>query len=211
MRRLVRAIAVAAGLAGPLILAGAPAAGSSLAQGRQLARATFAGGCFWCMEKPFDDLEGVVSTTSGYIGGQRKDPTYEEVSSGTTGHAEAVQVLYDPSQVTYEKLLEVFWRNVDPLDAGGQFCDRGSQYRTGIFVHDAAQRQEAERSKKALADSGRLKSPVVTQIVDATAFYPAEDYHQDYYLRNPIRYKFYRYNCGRDQRLEEVWGKPPKT
>jgi peptide-methionine (S)-S-oxide reductase len=171
--------------------------------------ATFAGGCFWCMEPPFDELDGVLATTSGYAGGSTVDPTYKQVSAGGTGHAEVVQVAYDPAKVTYEQLLEVFWRNVDPLDAGGQFCDRGDSYRTGIFVHGAEQRRLAEQSKQALADSKRLAQPIVTEIVDAGPFYPAEDYHQDYYRKNPVRYKFYRWNCGRDQRLAEVWGEAP--
>ena len=171
--------------------------------------ATFAGGCFWCMEPPYDKLDGVLATTSGYVGGDKVDPTYQEVSAGGTGHAEAVQVTYDPSRVSYETLLDVFWRNVDPLDAGGQFCDRGDQYRTAIFVHDEEQRQLAEKSKQALEDSGRFEQPIVTEIVAAGPFYPAEDYHQDYYEKNPLRYKFYRWNCGRDQRLAEVWGEPP--
>ncbi len=171
-----------------------------------LAQAIFAGGCFWCMEKPFDQLEGVISTTSGYTGGQKANPTYKEVSSGGTGHAEAVQVVYDPERVSYKKLLEVFWQNVDPLDAGGQFCDRGSQYRTGIFYDTDEQRRLAEQSKQELANSGKLKKPVVTEIVALQAFYPAEDYHQDYYRKNPLQYKFYRTSCGRDRRLSELWG-----
>jgi methionine-S-sulfoxide reductase len=170
------------------------------------ALATFAGGCFWCMEPPYDELEGVLATTSGYIGGSTADPTYQEVSAGGTGHAEAVQVTYDPAKVSYQELLEVFWVNVDPLDAGGQFCDRGDQYRTGIFVHDDEQRRLAEDSKQALVDSGRFEQPIVTEIVAAGSFYPAEDYHQDYYEKNPLRYNFYRWNCGRDARLEQLWG-----
>jgi peptide-methionine (S)-S-oxide reductase len=168
--------------------------------------AIFAGGCFWCMEPPYDELEGVLATTSGYAGGSKVDPTYREVVEGNTGHAEAVQVVYDPTKITYEKLLEVFWRNVDPLDAGGQFCDRGDQYRTAILVQDEEQRRLAEQSKQALEDSKRFDQPIVTEIVDAGDFYPAEDYHQDYYEKNPIRYKFYRWNCGRDQRLTKLWG-----
>lgn len=172
-----------------------------------LAVATFAGGCFWCMEPPFDKLEGVISTTSGYTGGAKRNPTYREVSSGGgTGHAEAVQVVYDPAKVSYEKLLQVFWVNVDPTDAGGQFCDRGSQYRTGIFVHDATQRKLAEASKAALEKSKPFKEPVVTEIVPAGEFWAAEDYHQDYYKKNPLRYKYYRNGCGRDQRLQALWG-----
>jgi peptide-methionine (S)-S-oxide reductase len=173
------------------------------------ALATFAGGCFWCMEPPYDKLDGVLATTSGYTGGDKADPTYQEVSAGGTGHAEAVQITYDPAKVSYGELLEVFWRNIDPLDAGGQFCDRGDQYRTAIFVHDEEQRQLAEASKQALVDSRRFEQPIVTEIAAAGPFYPAEDYHQDYYEKNPLRYKFYRWNCGRDQRLAEVWGEQP--
>jgi peptide-methionine (S)-S-oxide reductase len=168
--------------------------------------ATFAGGCFWCMEPPFDKVEGVLSTISGYTGGHKAKPTYEEVSSGTTGHAEALQVVYDPSKVSYEKLLDVFWHNVDPEAKDRQFCDVGDQYRSAIFYHDEEQRQKALASKKEIEASGRLKSPVATRIVPASAFYRAEEYHQNYYLKNPIRYKFYRFNCGRDQRLKEIWG-----
>jgi len=171
-----------------------------------LAKATFAGGCFWCMESPFDELRGVVSTTSGYTGGHHANPTYEEVSAGRTGHAEAVQVVYDPAVVSYERLLEVFWHNVDALDAGGQFCDRGSQYRTGIFYHTDGQRAQAEASKLALENAHVLPGKIVTEIVAAGEFYPAEDYHQDYYDRNPIRYTYYRFSCGRDGRLEDLWG-----
>ena len=168
--------------------------------------ATFAGGCFWCMEPPYDKLEGVVSTTSGYMGGAKKDPTYREVSSGGTGHAEVIQVVYDPNKVTYEKLLEVFWVNVDPTDAGGQFCDRGSQYRTGIFAHTEEQRKLAEASKAALAKTKPFKEPIVTEVVQAGEFWPAEEYHQNYYEKNPLRYKYYRNGCGRDQRLRTLWG-----
>jgi peptide-methionine (S)-S-oxide reductase len=173
------------------------------------ASAIFAGGCFWCMEPPFDRLGGVLSTTSGYTGGSTANPTYKEVSYGGTGHYEAVRVVYDPAKVSYEQLLDVFWHNVDPLDAGGQFCDRGESYRTAVFVQDAEQRRLAEASKQALDDSGLLPQPIVTPVVEASAFYPAEDYHQNYYVTNPVRYKFYRWNCGRDQRLAEVWGEAP--
>ncbi len=168
--------------------------------------ATFAGGCFWCMEPPFDKLDGVISTTSGYTGGHLKKPSYKQVSAGGTGHAEAIQVRYDPEKISYEELLEVFWRNIDPTAVDRQFCDGGSQYRSGIFVHDAAQREAAERSKAELEANKPFDGPIVTEIVDADTFYPAEDYHQDYYLKNPIRYKYYRYGCGRDKRLEELWG-----
>jgi peptide-methionine (S)-S-oxide reductase len=172
-----------------------------------LETATFAGGCFWCMEPPFDKLDGVVSTTSGYTGGQTKNPSYEEVSSGVTGHAESVQVVFDPTKVSYTQLLEVFWHNVDPLTPAAQFCDHGSQYRTAIFYHGEEQKRLAEASKKALEQSGRFTKPIVTEIVPAGEFYKAEEYHQDYYLNNPVRYKFYRYNCGRDAVLEQLWGK----
>jgi peptide-methionine (S)-S-oxide reductase len=174
----------------------------------QTAKATFAGGCFWCMEPPFDELDGVISTTSGYIAGKTKNPTYEQVSSGTTGHTEALQVVYDPKKITYDKLLEVFWRNIDPLAANGQFCDLGSQYRSGIFYHDGNQKSAAEKSKKSIQT--RFKQPVATEITAATVFYPAEDYHQDYYKKNPLRYKLYSHGCGRAQRLEEVWGAAKK-
>jgi peptide-methionine (S)-S-oxide reductase len=168
--------------------------------------ATFAGGCFWCMEPPYDKLPGVVATISGYTGGSKANPTYEEVSSGRTGHAEAVQVVYDPKKVTYEQLLDVFWHNVDPTVKDRQFCDGGSQYRTAIFYHDAAQRQAAEASKAALAKSKPFPEPVVTEITMAGTFYPAEDYHQDYYKKNPVRYQIYRSGCGRDARLKQLWG-----
>jgi peptide-methionine (S)-S-oxide reductase len=176
------------------------------AEGAPTAKATFAGGCFWCMEGPFEKLPGVKSVTSGYTGGQKKDPTYQEVSAGTTGHAEAVQILYDPAQVSYERLLEVFWRNIDPLQPNAQFCDHGSQYRSAIYVHDDAQRQAAEASKAALQSSGKLRGTIVTEIVPASVFYPAEEYHQDYYKKNPLRYHTYRMGCGRDRRLKELWG-----
>lgn len=181
--------------------------GSAQAAPSGLAKATFAGGCFWCMEGPFDKLSGVSSTTSGYIGGTAANPTYEQVSAGWTGHAEAVQLLYDPKKVTYAKLLDVFWRNIDPLTPNAQFCDHGSQYRSAIFYHDAEQKRLAESSKTALEKSGRFKHKIVTQIVPATTYYAAEEYHQDYYIKNPIRYKYYRSGCGRDRRLAELWGK----
>jgi peptide-methionine (S)-S-oxide reductase len=171
-----------------------------------LAKATFAGGCFWCMEGPFDELEGVLSTTSGYIGGHKENPTYKDVSAGITGHTEAVQVVYDPKKITYQKLLDVFWVNIDPTVKDRQFCDHGSQYRSGIFYHNAEQQQLAEASKKQLEKDKPFDGMIVTEITEANEFYPAEDYHQDYYIKNPIRYKFYRYSCGRDQRLRELWG-----
>ncbi len=169
-------------------------------------KATFAGGCFWCMEPPFDRLEGVVSVTVGYTGGEKMNPSYEEVSSGTTGHAESVEVIYDSSKISYSKLLDVFWHNIDPTVKDRQFCDTGSQYRTAIFYHDEEQKRLAEQSKKMLEASKRLKSPVYTEIKPASTFYKAEEYHQKYYEKNPVRYKFYRWNCGRDQRLKEIWG-----
>jgi peptide-methionine (S)-S-oxide reductase len=184
-------------------------AGTATAQATpptQRAVATFAGGCFWCVEADFDKVKGVISTTSGYTGGMVVNPTYRQVSGGGTGHAEAVKIVYDPAQVSYEKLLQVFWHNIDPLAKDRQFCDSGTEYRSAIFVHDAEQRRAAEASKKAIETSGRFKQPIQTQIVDAGPFYDAEDYHQDYYLKNPSKYKFYRWNCGRDQRLQELWG-----
>lgn len=171
--------------------------------------ATFAGGCFWCMEPPFDAVEGVLSTTSGYTGGHVENPTYEEVSRGGTGHAESVQVTYDPSEVTYDELLRVFWHNIDPTVKDRQFCDRGHQYRSAIFYHDESQREAAERSKAELERTRPFDGEIVTEIVPAGPFYSAEDYHQDYYRKNPIRYKYYRFRCGRDARLEELWGEAP--
>jgi len=171
-----------------------------------LEKATFAGGCFWCMEHPFDEIPGVISVTSGYTGGQKKNPTYKEVSAGGTGHAESVQVVYDPAKVTYERLLNVFWHNIDPTAKDRQFCDSGHQYRSAIFYHNEEQRRLALESKAQLEKNKPFKEPIVTEIVQATEFYPAEDYHQHYYKKNPIRYKFYRTNCGRDRRLRELWG-----
>jgi peptide-methionine (S)-S-oxide reductase len=171
-----------------------------------LEKATFAGGCFWCMEHPFDEVPGVVSVTSGYTGGQKKNPTYAEVSAGGTGHAESVQIVYDPTRVSYEKLLNIFWHNIDPTSKDRQFCDAGHQYRGAIFYHNEEQRRLALQSKSLLEKNKTFKEPVVTEIVKTTEFYPAEDYHQHYYKKNPIRYKFYRYRCGRDQRLKELWG-----
>jgi peptide-methionine (S)-S-oxide reductase len=192
----------------------AAAAGAALAQpaepaGQPRAIATFAGGCFWCVEADFDKVDGVVSTTSGYIGGKIANPTYQQVSAGGTGHAEAVEVVYDPAKVSYEKLLDVFWHNIDPLVKDRQFCDHGDQYRTAIFFHDDDQRRLAEATKKTV--EARFKQTVYTEITAAGPFYKAEDYHQDYYSKNPVRYKFYRFNCGRDQRLEELWGKKDKS
>jgi peptide-methionine (S)-S-oxide reductase len=168
--------------------------------------ATFAGGCFWCMEGPFEKLPGVLAVTSGYTGGQKAAPSYEQVSSGTTGHAEAVQVVYDRRRISFERLLEVFWRNIDPLSANGQFCDRGSQYRSAVYFHDAEQRAAAEASRAKIQQ--RFLEKVVTEVTAASAFYPAEEYHQDYYKKNPVRYQTYRSGCGRDRRLRELWGEP---
>jgi peptide-methionine (S)-S-oxide reductase len=190
-------------LAVPVVLI---AAATAKAAGN-LEKADFAGGCFWCMEHPFDSLPGVVSVTSGYTGGQKKNPTYEEVSAGGTGHAESVQVVYDPAKITYEKLLDVYWVNIDPTTKDRQFCDRGNQYRSAIFYHTEEQHRAALRSKAALEKSKPFKDPVVTGIVPAGEFYPAEEYHQHYYKKNPIRYWYYRNGCGRDQRLKELWGK----
>ena len=178
---------------------------SGAARGK-LDKTTFAGGCFWCMEPPFDKLDGVVSTTAGYTGGKEKNPTYEQVSSGTTGHAEALEIVYDPARITYAELLDVFWRNINPTQADGQFADIGPQYRTAIFYHDEEQRRLALASKRELENSGRFAEKIVTEIVSAGEFYPAEEYHQDYYEKNPIRYKFYRYGSGRDQFLKKAWG-----
>jgi peptide-methionine (S)-S-oxide reductase len=195
------------------------AVGMAAAQGAQLdaqlggpqagpgqAVATFAGGCFWCTESDFDKVKGVVSTTSGYTGGKIANPGYERVSAGGTGHAEAVEVVYDPSQVSYDQLLAFYWRHIDPTVKNAQFCDHGDQYRTAIFVRNDEERKLAEASKKKV--EAELKKPIYTEIVQAGAFYAAEDYHQDFYLKNPTKYKFYRWNCGRDQRLEQIWGKP---
>jgi peptide-methionine (S)-S-oxide reductase len=189
-------------------VAGGAAAQTKLAEqpARSTATAIFAGGCFWCVESDFDKVPGVISTMSGYTGGQTTNPTYEQVSAGGTGHAEAVRVVYDPATVTYDELLKVFWRNVDPVTANAQFCDHGSQYRSAIFVGSKEEKSLAEASRASLQASGRFKKPIVTEIVAASAFYPAEEYHQDYYVKNPLKYKFYRTTCGRDARLRELWG-----
>lgn len=192
--------------AATLLLVGRPAPVRAEDASGNMAVATFAGGCFWCMEPPFDALEGVISTTTGYTGGHKDNPAYKEVSAGTTGHMEALQITYDPAKVSYETLLDVFWKNIDPLDPYGQFCDKGEQYRAAIFYHSDGQRLAAEASKAALISSNRLNGPVETRIIKASTFWPAEEYHQDYYKKNPIRYKFYRHNCGRDKRLQKLWG-----
>ena len=204
MRRMIFCIGLLlAALAAPFSAAGAQTSGGARPQ---LATATFAGGCFWCMESPFDKLDGVVSVTVGYTGGAKQNPTYEQVSAGSTGHAEAVQLQYDPGKIGYAKLLDTFWHNVDPVTPNAQFCDHGNQYRSAIFFHDEEQKRLAEASRAELAKSGRFKQPIVTEIVPASTFWPAEEYHQHYYLKNPLRYKFYRTTCGRDRRLEELWG-----
>jgi peptide-methionine (S)-S-oxide reductase len=184
------------------VVAGAAAQTSSAAT----AIATFAGGCFWCVEADFDKVEGVISTTSGYTGGLVVNPTYEQVVTGRTGHTESVEIAYDAARVSYERLLDVFWRNHDPLVKDRQFCDRGNQYRPAIFYHNEEQRTLAESTKQ--KHQQRLKQPIQTEITPATTFYPAEEYHQNYYKKNPARYQFYRFNCGRDARLEQLWGKP---
>jgi len=178
----------------------------SIAAETETGIATFAGGCFWCMEPPFDKLDGVLSTTSGYIGGHQAEPTYKQVSAGQTGHTEAVQIEYDPARISYQELLTVFWKNIDPTTANRQFCDSGTQYRSGIFYHDDAQKAAAQQSLQTIKQTKSFVEPVVTEITAASEFYPAEEYHQDYYLKNPLRYKYYRFACGRDKRLEQLWG-----
>jgi len=173
--------------------------------------AIFAGGCFWCMEPPFEKQPGVLSVTSGYTGGQKLNPTYHEVSTGGTGHTEAIKIIFDPAQISYPQLLDILWMNIDPTDGNGQFVDRGNQYRSAVFYLNEEQRLLAEASKQALGKSGRFNRPIVTEIVAASTFYPAEDYHQDYYKKNPLRYKFYRYNSGRDRFLDQEWGEERKN
>ncbi|MGQ0645421.1 MAG: peptide-methionine (S)-S-oxide reductase MsrA [Elusimicrobiota bacterium] len=203
----------AAAFAAVLLAAGAVRAGEgktkTMPDPTVLKNATFAGGCFWCMEPPFEKLKGVLSVTSGYAGGQTKKPTYEQVCSGATGHTESVHVLYDPAQVTYEKLLDTFWRNIDPTAVNRQFADVGTQYRTAIFYHDEEQKRLAEASKEQLAKSGKFTKPIATQILRASEFYPAEDYHQDYYKKNPGHYRQYRKGSGREDYLRETWGEQP--
>ena len=193
--------AMLAALAGALAVSG-PASAREVAATLEVA--TFAGGCFWCMEEAFDEVPGVVSTTSGYTGGRLESPTYEQVSGGDTGHVEAVQVIFDPAVVSYARLLDAFWRNVDPTDDGGQFCDRGPQYVSVVYVRNERQRRLAEASKEALAEARPF--PILTPILAATTFWDAESYHQDYYRKNPVRYRFYKFNCGRKARLDDLWG-----
>ncbi|HVY41508.1 MAG TPA: peptide-methionine (S)-S-oxide reductase MsrA [Hyphomicrobiaceae bacterium] len=195
---------------GLILLAALACAGIATAQTTAPATevATFAGGCFWCMEEAFEKVSGVTTAVSGYMGGTVANPTYQQVSGGRTGHAEVVQVTYDPAKVSYEKLVEWFWVNIDPVDASGQFCDKGSQYRSAIFYHTEEQKRIAQSSKDKLQASGKLKKPIVTEIAAAGPFYQAEDYHQDYYKKNPVRYQYYKFGCGRAARLEQLWGKP---
>ena len=181
---------------------------ATAASAQQTQTATFASGCFWCTESDFEKVPGVIDATSGYLGGKTANPTYKEVSTGGTGHTEGVEVKYDPSKVTYQQLLDVYWKNVDPFDKGGQFCDRGDQYRPAIFYHNDEQKRLAEESKAALEKSGRFKDPIVVEITQASTFTKAEDYHQNYADKNPIQYIIYRHGCGRDARLQAIWGKP---
>lgn len=181
----------------------------SVVQGApSVAKAYFAGGCFWCMEEAFEKVEGVTAVVSGYMGGTVANPTYEEVSAGRTGHAESIEVTYDPTKVTYQKLLDAFWRNIDPVTANAQFCDHGNQYRSVVFYSTDEEKRLAEESKAAIEQAKKFTTPITTQLVPSLTFYPAEDYHQDYYKKNPIRYKYYKFSCGRAQRLEALWGKP---
>jgi peptide-methionine (S)-S-oxide reductase len=202
MRLLIPVIMLFLGFMATAVLASPQEDGKAA----RLETATFAGGCFWCMEAPFDKLPGVVSVTAGYTGGQVKNPTYEQVSAGTTGHAESVRIVYDPQKIGYKELLDIFWHNIDPTVKNRQFCDVGNQYRSAIFYHTDEQHRLAEESKKELEDNKPFKGPIVTDIVPASEFYPAEEYHQHYYKKNPLRYRYYRYGCGRDQRLKELWG-----
>jgi peptide-methionine (S)-S-oxide reductase len=202
MRRLLLSLALILATAGLAVAQMAPLPKPGPGQ----AVAIFAGGCFWCTESDFDKVTGVVSTTSGYIGGSVKNPTYQQVSAGRTGHTEGVKIVYDPSRVSYQKLLTYYWRSIDPTVKNAQFCDHGSQYRSAIFVGNEGERKLAEATKQKVA--AELKKPIYTEIAAASTFYPAEDYHQDFYKKSPTKYKFYRWNCGRDQRLEKLWGKP---
>ena len=190
-----------------LVFIGAVYAADPPPNGNNFQTATFAGGCFWCLKEALDKVQGVISTTSGYTGGHKANPTYKEVSAGGTGHTESVQVTYDPSKVSYAALLQTFWHNIDPTTPDRQFCDKGAQYRSAIFYHDETQKRLAEESKQALEASKPFKEPIATEIVAAPRFYPAEEYHQNFYQKNPIRYKFYKFNCGRVQRLQELWAK----
>lgn len=206
MTSLHRVTILTVGLVIGVVLAGWPSSG--LQGASTTAKAYFAGGCFWCMEEAFEKVDGVIAVVSGYMGGTLANPTYEQVSDGRTGHAESVEVSYDPSKVTYQKLLDAFWRNVDPVTPNAQFCDHGTQYRAAVFYSTDEEKRLAEESKRSLEESKRFPQPIVTQLVQASAFYQAEEYHQDYYKKNPLRYKYYKFSCGRAQRLEALWGKP---
>ncbi|MCG3775057.1 MAG: Peptide methionine sulfoxide reductase MsrA [Nitrospira sp.] len=203
-RQITRVLTVAVLLIGAWNVQSTSLAAADATSGK----AYFAGGCFWCREEVFEKVEGGLSATSGYMGGTVSNPTYEEVSAGRTGHTESVELVYDPAKVSYQKLLDAFWHNVDPITANAQFCDHGSQYRSAIFFRTDEEKRASDSSKQSIEQSRRFKEPIVTQIVMAQQFYPAEEYHQDFYKKNPIRYKLYKYNCGRAQRLEELWGKP---
>ncbi|MDR4478597.1 MAG: peptide-methionine (S)-S-oxide reductase MsrA [Nitrospira sp.] len=203
---MVTRMRICAALVLPMILAGYLVSVGSAAGESGSAKAFFAGGCFWCMEEVFEKVPGVTSVTSGYMGGRVENPSYEQVSAGGTGHAESVEVVYDPAKVSYTTLLDAFWHNVDPVTPNAQFCDHGSQYRSVIFYQTEEQQRLAEESKRAIEQSGQLHKPIVTELTMASTFYPAEDYHQDFYKKNPVRYKFYKFSCGRSQRLEDLWG-----
>ncbi|MDF0650725.1 MAG: peptide-methionine (S)-S-oxide reductase MsrA [Nitrospira sp.] len=205
MTILQRLTIMAVGLMTCTLLTGWPS--SSVQSAPTSAKAYFAGGCFWCMEEAFEKVDGVIAVVSGYMGGTVSNPTYEQVSDGHTGHAESIEVTYDPNKVTYQKLLDAFWRNIDPVMPNAQFCDHGTQYRAVVFYSTEEEKRLSEESKRAIEQSKRLPAPIVTQLVQATTFYAAEDYHQDYYKKNPLRYKYYKYSCGRAQRLEALWGK----
>ena len=209
MKRMVAALsllAITVVVGASLVAAQQPDAAKAPAKQPGLEVATFAGGCFWCTESDFDKVPGVKETISGFMGGRTEHPTYEQVSAGGTGHAESVQLMYDPKIVSYPQLLDYYWRHVDLVDGGGQFCDRGNQYRPVIFVHTPEQKKLASDSKAALDKSKRFAQPIAVQIVDAGTFTPAEDYHQNYYQTHPLQYRYYRYACGRDARLERLWG-----
>jgi len=209
-RRVMATVILASSLVATVAFAAsAPTATPASPPPRALEKATFAGGCFWCVETAFEGLPGVTTVISGYTGGPQTNPSYEEVSSGRTGHLESVEITYDPKRVTYAQLLEIFWHNIDPTQSNGQFCDHGAQYRSAIFVHDATQQRLAEGSKRTLERGPRrFKGAFVTSIVPASRFWPAEEYHQDFYRKDPVRYESYRTGCGRDRRLTELWGKP---
>ena len=205
--RILAALLALAVLAAPCSVHSAPSASAVVsAEKPEVKHATFAGGCFWCMETAFEGRPGIVAVISGFSGGKEANPTYGEVSAGRTGHMESVEVVYHPREISYERLLEIYWHNIDPTQGDGQFCDHGAQYRSAIFVRDAEERKLAERSKSAITNSKALRAPIVTRILPFTGFWPAEEYHQDYYRKNPDDYHRYREGCGRDRRLQELWG-----